>query len=67
MAHKVGDKVVLRSHRLGDVVHSGDVGIVSHVYTEENVLDRYEVEFETRDQGTREEFFVYDTMVKAAN
>lgn len=67
MAHNVGDKVVLVSHRLGDVVHSGDVGIVSQVYSEENVLDRYEVEFETRDRGTREEFFVYDTMVKAAN
>lgn len=67
MTHNVGDKVVLTSHRLGDVVHSGDVGIVSHVYREENVLDRYEVEFETRDFGTREEFFVYDTMLKAAN
>lgn len=66
MAHKVGDKVVLRSHRLGDVVHSGDVGIVSHVYAEENVLDRYEVTFPTRDIEGFEDFFVYDTMIVGA-
>lgn len=66
MTFKPGEQAELYTTLLSPVVPAGTIGIVSHAYgAGEKDAPAYEVSFMTSDNAQLEEFFVYESQLKA--